>query len=78
MKEVIEVFSNGKILKLENFNSLTGYGFKKFKKMSSFKQDKGQNNCIDEFFKSIITGNEAISINEIIEIADKTLESVGD
>ena len=49
IKELIEIYSNGKILKLENFNSLKGYGYKKFKKISSFSQDKGQANCINEF-----------------------------
>lgn len=78
IKELIEIYSNGKILKLENFNSLKGYGYKKFKKISSFSQDKGQANCINEFINSIKTGESIISIDEIFEVAEKTLDIVSE
>jgi predicted dehydrogenase/threonine dehydrogenase-like Zn-dependent dehydrogenase len=78
MKEIIEVYSNAKILKLENFNSLKGYGYKKFKKISSFSQDKGQATCINEFVNAIKTGEAIISINEIFEVAEKTLDIISE
>lgn len=78
MKEIIEIYSNAKILKLENFNSLKGYGYKKFKKISSFSQDKGQTNCINEFVNAIKTGEVIISINEIFEVAEKTLDIISE
>ena len=78
MKEIIEIYSNAKILKLENFNSLKGYGYRKFKKISSFSQDKGQTNCINEFVNAIKTGEPIISINEIFEVAEKTLDIISE
>ena len=41
-KERVEVFSGGRILLLDNFRRLTGYGWDKFSKMRLWRQDKGQ------------------------------------
>ena len=41
-KERLEIFCNGKILQLDNFRKLTGYGWKNFTKQNLRKQDKGQ------------------------------------
>jgi predicted dehydrogenase/threonine dehydrogenase-like Zn-dependent dehydrogenase len=74
MKERIEVFSKGKALQLDNFRKLTGYGWKGFKKMSSFKQDKGQDACVKAFVESIKNGSQSpISFNELIEVAQVTI-----
>lgn len=40
-KETLEVFSEGRVLRLENFRVLTGYGFRGFKKLKTWRQDKG-------------------------------------
>ncbi len=40
-KERLEVFSQGRVLLLDNFRVTTGYGFKGFKKFRTAKQDKG-------------------------------------
>lgn len=40
-KEVLEVFSEGRTLRLENFRRLVGYGFKGFSKVWTWSQDKG-------------------------------------
>ena len=42
-KEIIEIFNNGRIMKLDNFNKLQFYGYKE-KNISLWKQDKGQEN----------------------------------
>ncbi len=74
MKERIEVFSKGKVLQLDNFRKLTGYGWKGFKKMSSFKQDKGQVACVKAFVDSIKNGSQSpISFNELIEVSHVTI-----
>lgn len=52
-KERIEIFCAGKILQLENFKVLRGFGWKNFKKMALFRQDKGHYNYIKEFITSI-------------------------
>lgn len=40
-KEILEVFSEGRVLRLENFRVLTGYGFRGFRKLKTWRQDKG-------------------------------------
>jgi predicted dehydrogenase/threonine dehydrogenase-like Zn-dependent dehydrogenase len=40
-KERMEVFSDGRVLYLDNFRRLEGHGFKGFKKLKTFRQDKG-------------------------------------
>jgi len=40
-KETLEVFSEGLVLRLENFRVLTGYGFRGFRKLKTWRQDKG-------------------------------------
>jgi len=65
-KESFELFCQGKVLKLDNFRKLTGYGFKGFKKMSLFSQDKGHKKQFTELVKVISEGGESlISFDEI-------------
>lgn len=40
-KEMLEVFSDNRVLRLENWRRLTGYGFKGFSKHKTFRLDKG-------------------------------------
>tara|TARA_B100000963_G_scaffold361835_1_gene400141 strand:+ start:6760 stop:8886 length:2127 start_codon:yes stop_codon:yes gene_type:complete len=73
-KERIEVFSDNSILQLNNFTSLVGYGVKGFKKISSMRQDKGQEACVKCFVKSITDGTDApIPADEIFEVSSKTI-----
>ncbi|BDU38857.1 bi-domain-containing oxidoreductase [Vibrio nigripulchritudo] len=74
-KERIEVFVDGKVLQLDNFVKLKGFGFKGFKKMNLWKQDKGQNLCSQLFLDSIRDGKKApIDINEIFEVAKISID----
>ena len=49
-KETCELFCDGKILHLNNFRKLRGYGWSNFKKMNLFSQDKGHR---EEFFRFV-------------------------
>ena len=40
-KEQIEVFSDGRVLRLNNFQSLEGYGVKGFRQFKTLRQEKG-------------------------------------
>ncbi|MCF7810498.1 bi-domain-containing oxidoreductase [bacterium] len=55
-KERLEVFCASKILQLDNFRKLTGYGWKGFKSMTLRKQDKGINACSSAFIDAIKRG----------------------
>ncbi|QWE27027.1 bi-domain-containing oxidoreductase [Polynucleobacter sp. AP-Ainpum-60-G11] len=74
-KERLEVFVLGRILQLDNFRRLRGYGWKNFKNLNLWRQDKGQKTCANEFMKSISNGTESpISIEEIFEVSKIIIE----
>ena len=73
-KEKLDIFVGGKILHLDNFKKLNGYGWKNFKKMTSFVQDKGQENCIKSFKEAILNNEKSpISFEELLEVAKISL-----
>jgi len=73
-KERLEVFAAGRILQLDNFRKLTGFGWKGFKKMNLWRQDKGQNACVSAFLASIAEGaNPPIPYEEILEVSRVTV-----
>lgn len=75
-KERIEVFAAGRVLQLDNFRSLKGFGWPGFKKMSSWKQEKGQRECCEAFLLAIEHHKEApIPFVELVEVARITIEA---
>ena len=52
-KERLEVFTAGRVLALDNFRKLAGYGWQGFSKMNLWSQDKGQVACVRAFVDSI-------------------------
>lgn len=68
-KERLEVFCSGRVLQLDNFRKLHGWGWKRFSRMNLLRQDKGQTTCVREFVRAIRVGNPApIPIADILEI----------
>lgn len=55
-KERVEVFSQGRVLVLDNFRQLQGYGWAKFRKQWHWRQDKGHTAELQTFFDRIRTG----------------------
>lgn len=76
-KERVEVFVAGRVLQLDNFRKLKGYGWPGFSKMNLWKQDKGQNACAAAFLQAIEKGAPAIPPDEIFEVARATLDAAG-
>ena len=69
-KERIEIFCDDGVLQLDNFRKLTGFGWKGFRKMNLWSQDKGQENCVHAFMESIRDGKRnPIPQDEIFEVA---------
>lgn len=68
-KEHIQVNCEGKILEIDNFKVLKGYGFSKFSKMKSPKQDKGHKDCINDFLNSIKSNTPLIPFEELMEVS---------
>jgi len=74
-KERIEVFAAGGTLQLDNFIKLKGFGWKGFKKLNLWKQDKGQAACSAAFIDSIKKGITApIAADELFEVAKITID----
>ena len=74
-KERIEIFADGKVLQLDNFRRLVGYGWRNFRKLNLWRQDKGQIACSTSFLESIKNGIPCIPINELLEVARVTLHA---
>lgn len=74
-KERVEVFCAGRVLQLDNFRKLTGFGWPQFKKMNLWKQDKGQNACAKAFIDAINMGKPSpIPAEELFEVAKVTID----
>lgn len=74
-KETIEIFCDGRVLKLDNFRSLKGFGWNAFSSKALLFQNKGQNECVAAFCKALGDGSDMpISVEEMLEIAEVCLE----
>lgn len=75
-KERVEVFVAGRILHLDNFRTLSGYGWSGFSKMRLWQQDKGQRACAKAFLDAVKAGGPPpIPFEEIIEVSRVTIEA---
>ena len=76
-KERIEVFAAGRVLQLDNFRRLQGFGWPGFKKMHLWKQNKGQTECVRRFLAAVAEGgNTPISVDEVFEVSRVSIEAV--
>ncbi len=76
-KETLEVFSDGRVLRLENFRRTTGYGFKGFKKLKSWRQDKGHRAEVALFLERVEQGGESpIGFGEILNVTEASFAAV--
>ncbi|MGO4776362.1 Gfo/Idh/MocA family protein, partial [Lysobacter sp. 2RAB21] len=74
-KERLEVFTAGRVLALDNFRKLRGYGWPGFSKMNLWSQDKGQAACAAAFMQAVQGKSPPpISPEEIFEVARVTIE----
>jgi predicted dehydrogenase/threonine dehydrogenase-like Zn-dependent dehydrogenase len=73
-KERVEVFAAGRVLQLDNFRKLRGFGWPGFAKLNLWKQDKGQSACAAAFLQAVQSGVAVIPPDEIFEVARVTLD----
>ncbi|MFQ6310945.1 bi-domain-containing oxidoreductase [Lysobacter capsici] len=74
-KERLEVFAAGRVLQLDNFRRLRGYGWPGFTRMNLWRQDKGQAACAQAFMQAVQGQAPApIPIEQILEVARVTIE----
>jgi predicted dehydrogenase/threonine dehydrogenase-like Zn-dependent dehydrogenase len=74
-KERLEVFSEGKVVQIDNFRALTGYGWPLPKRMKLGAQDKGQRAAMAAFVSALEQGGAPpIPFAEIFEVARVTID----
>jgi hypothetical protein len=68
-KETMEIFSEGRVLRMDNFRTTRGYGFGKFRKFKTRTQDKGHGVQFDAFVDRVIDGGEPlIGFDELVNV----------
>jgi predicted dehydrogenase/threonine dehydrogenase-like Zn-dependent dehydrogenase len=73
-KERLEVFAAGRVLQLDNFRRLKGYGWPGFSSMNLWRQDKGQDACAKAFVEAVRSGGPSpIPPDELLEVARVTI-----
>lgn len=69
-KERLEVFAAGRVLAIDNFHSLQGYGWSGFRRLRLWRQDKGQTACVAAFLEAVAGRREChIPVDELVEVA---------
>ena len=76
-KERLEVFASAKVLRLDNFRKLQGWGIPGFSTRRLLAQDKGQQACCSAFLQAIEDGGPPpIPVEELFEVQRWLLEAV--
>lgn len=74
-KERLEVFCAGRVLALDNFRKLRGWGWRGLRKTRLWRQDKGQEACVRAFLQALRQGQPApIPLDEILEVSRVSIE----
>lgn len=76
-KETAEVFCDGKVLRLDNFRVLHGYGWKNFKKLKLYRQDKGHVGQFRQLTEAVARGGPPVMpFSDIVNVMMATLAAV--
>jgi predicted dehydrogenase/threonine dehydrogenase-like Zn-dependent dehydrogenase len=69
-KERLEVFADGRVLQLDNFRTLRGFGVHGLRRSVLWRQDKGHRACVAAFLDAIRTGGPSpIPFDDIVEVS---------
>jgi predicted dehydrogenase len=69
-KERLEVFAGGRVLQLDNYRKLRGFGWPGFRSMNLWSQDKGQRACAAAFVDALRSGAPSpIPFEELVEVS---------
>jgi len=75
-KERIEMFCAGRVLQIDNFRRMRGWGWDGFSGLRRWRQDKGQDACAAAFVSAVRSGGPApIDIDELLEVSRVTVEA---
>ncbi|HUR21433.1 MAG TPA: Gfo/Idh/MocA family oxidoreductase, partial [Vicinamibacterales bacterium] len=77
-KERLEVFAQGRVLQLDNFRALRGFGWPGFSSQRLWRQDKGQRACAAAFVEAIRDpGKRPVPFEEVLEVSRVAIEVAG-
>ena len=76
-KETLEIFGDGRVIRMENFRVTTGYGFKGFRSFRTWRQDKGHRAEIAAFVDAVARRESGDTIPISGEIGSCPLIPVG-
>lgn len=77
-KERLEVFAAGRVLQLDNFRKLAGFGWPGFSGMKLWRQDKGQKECVRHFMNALASGGPSpIPLEDVLEVSRISIEIAG-
>ncbi len=77
-KERLEVFAAGRVLQLDNFRKLAGFGWPGFSRTKLWRQDKGQKECARHFVNALGSGGPSpIPWEEVLEVSRISIEIAG-
>ena len=75
-KERLEVFCANRVLQVENFRTMSGFGWPGFRKMNLWRQDKGQRACVAAFVHAVRQGGPSpIPFEESVEVSRICIEA---
>ena len=74
-KERLEVFADGRVLQLDNFRTLRGFGVHGFRRSAPWRQDKGHQACAAAFLSAVRSGGPSpIPFEQIVEVSRTGIE----
>jgi predicted dehydrogenase/threonine dehydrogenase-like Zn-dependent dehydrogenase len=77
-KERLDVYCGGKIVTLDNFRKLSGYGWKGFRRMNLWRQDKGHAAEMAVLIDAVREGGPSpIPFDEIVEVTRASFQVAG-
>jgi predicted dehydrogenase len=74
-KERVEVFVAGRVLQLDNFRVLRGFGWPGFSRMRLWRQDKGERACVRTFVEAVRGGPVPVPLAELFEVSRVSIEA---
>lgn len=75
-KERLEVFGDARILAIDNFRRMRGFGWPHFRQLNLWAQNKGSFEMVAAFVKAIQQGGiSPIPFNELIEVSRATVKA---
>jgi hypothetical protein len=73
----LEIFSEGRVLRVDNFRKTTGFGFRGFRKFKTSRQDKGHVAEVAPFAERVrVGGQPLISLEEMVNVTRARFEAM--